>query len=801
MSTVAKKVIMGSGAGDSAYEIDQSLIFNAPSVAYLHRTPGSASNRKTWTWSAWFKRGLLTTAVDQTLFSAYDNSSGNNATWFQIRLARSSYSLPDSLLVNGWNANWRVTSRVFRDPAAWYHIVVVVDTTEGSADDRIKIYINGVQETSFNSTSATDLGQNVDLGVNAAQQHRLGSINYSSGSRDFDGYLAEVNFIDGTAKAPSDFGETSSSTGQWIPKEYSGSYGTNGFYLKFVSGAIGTDSSGEGNNYTAVNLANADVVTDSPTNNFATLNPLDTVATNGTISEGNLKVVGGVYQTQIFPSTISASSGKWYAEFTQTLNNYPMVGVSDADLFFSLHASGGIRGSGAITWDLGSTNGRYYINSTSETDNAGKGSDGSVIQVAIDADSRKVWFGIDNTWQGSGNPAAGSNQIGVVAQTGPLIFFMRPESYQSTICTQTANFGQKTFAYTPPTGFKALCTANLPEPATPLPSAHFNTVLHEGTGATQTVTGVGFQPDWVWVKNRSAVASHMVVDAVRGVGAGGTNTHPLFTNTTEAEEDQGSGTNKISALNSDGFVIDGNSGILNTDDQNYVSWNWKANGSGSTNNDGNQASVVSANQTAGFSIATFTGTGSYATYGHGLGVIPEVTLTKSRSATGDWYFVTTVIDGSVDYLVLNTTAAKANGSATASTSSVFYSNYPNNETVVAYNFASIPGYSKIGTYMGNGGADGPFVNLGFKPALIMIKRHNATSSWAASDNKRSPTNAVTTALWWDSNSIEYTNLGNMFDLTSNGFKLRDNHVYRNSGGDLYLYMAFAEAPFKYATAR
>ena len=486
-----------------------------------------------------------------------------------------------------------------------------------------------------------------------------------------------------------------------------------------------------------------------------------------------------------------------------------MVGVSDTDLFFSLHASGGIRGSGAITWDLGSTNGRYYINSTSETDNAGKGSNGSVIQVAIDADSRKVWFGIDNTWQGSGNPAAGSNQIGVVAQTGPLIFFMRPESYQSTACTQTANFGQKTFAYTPPTGFKALCTANLPEPAIPLPSVQFNTALYEGTGATQTVTGVGFQPDWVWVKNRSAAKNHMVVDAVRGVGAGGTNTHPSFPNTTDAEEDQGSGTNKISALNSDGFVIDGNSSILNTDDQNYVAWNWKASGSGSTDTSGDIDCVLSANPTAGFSVLSFTGNDSdNDTIPHGLGVVPDFVWYKAGDSAWETWINSSIISGN-KRMLLNTTAAVSAinsdyliGGEIATSSMISNNGLTSSQAVVAWCFASIPGYSKIGTYMGNGqNGDGPFINLGFKPALLMIKRHNATSGWAVSDNKRSPANAVTTAVWWDSNDAESTNLGNMFDLTSNGFKLRSNYVYSNNGGDLYLYMAFAEAPFKYATAR
>ena len=222
------------------------------------------------------------------------------------------------------------------------------------------------------------------------------------------------------------------------------------------------------------------------------MNPLDFVGTNGTISDGNLKVVGGNYPAKIFASTIAALSGKWYAEFTQAQNQYPLLGVADANLFRSLHNTGGIRGSGAITWDLGSTQGRYFINSTTESTSSGKGNNGDVIQIAFDADSRKVWFGINNTWKNSGsnagNPAAGTYQIGVVDNTGPLLFFMRPED-----TTQTANFGQKTLAYTPPSGFNAISTANLPDPAIPLPSAHFNTVAYARvTQQLKAVTGVGF---------------------------------------------------------------------------------------------------------------------------------------------------------------------------------------------------------------------------------------------------------------------------------------------------------------------
>jgi len=231
---------MGSVPADEAFSIDKSIIFDDGLESYFSRTPSSAGNRKTWTWSAWLKRNRTGTTKDETIFSAYDDSSETNATWFEVRFTRSGFSDgEDALSVNGWSSsNWRVTSRKFRDTSAWYHIVITVNTTEASADNRIKIYVNGVQETAFAATSTTDLGQNADLGVNATQQHRLGSVNYGSGinERFFNGYMAEVNFIDGTALAASHFGETDADTDQWIPKEYdtaSGAYGTNGFRLAF----------------------------------------------------------------------------------------------------------------------------------------------------------------------------------------------------------------------------------------------------------------------------------------------------------------------------------------------------------------------------------------------------------------------------------------------------------------------------------------------------------------------------------------------------------------------------------------
>jgi len=322
-------------------------------------------------------------------------------------------------------------------------------------------------------------------------------------------------------------------------------------------------------------------------------------------------------------------------------------------------------------------------------------------------------------------------------------------------------------------------------------------VVYAGAGQTQTVTGVGFQPDFVWIKNRSATSYHNLMDAVRGIGS---TTKALFTNATDAEASLGSGTNKVSAVNSNGFVIDGNSNDLNNSSENYVSWNWKANGSGSQNTDGTiNSTATSANQAAGVSIVTYTGNGSSnVSVGHGLNVAPDVVIIKSRASVRNWWVYTTAIDGSFDYLSLNTTAAKSNSTLTAPTSTLFYQSEA--DASVAYCFASKPGFSKIGSYTGNGNADGPFISTGFKPAWVMIKLTSASGlNWNIFDNKRDPLNVASKILAANTNAADVDAAS--VDILSNGFKIRASGSYANSNNATYLYMAFAESPFKTATAR
>ena len=328
------------------------------------------------------------------------------------------------------------------------------------------------------------------------------------------------------------------------------------------------------------------------------------------------------------------------------------------------------------------------------------------------------------------------------------------------------------------------------------PTIYFNTKLYTGNGSTQSITGVGFQPDWVWIKNRGAVTNHEVADSVRGANK------LLKPNDTDAEQ---SNSNKITSFDSDGFGV-GNDANVNQNSTAIVSWNWKAGGAGSSNSNGSIASTVSANTTAGFSIVSWTGSGSSATIGHGLGATPKYIIVKNRTDSVNWFLynhsIITAGASNKSFMTLNETdALGTNGSATTFTSvssttfGVGTDNIINgsSDNMIAYVFAEKKGYSKFGSYTGNGNADGTFVYTGFKPAWVMFKRTSGTTNWQILDNKRSTFNPVNKHLRANTSIAEFTNYP--VDFLSNGFKFRNTDGDNNTSGETYIYMAFAESPF------
>ena len=324
------------------------------------------------------------------------------------------------------------------------------------------------------------------------------------------------------------------------------------------------------------------------------------------------------------------------------------------------------------------------------------------------------------------------------------------------------------------------------------PKDYFNTKLYTGDGnATNAITGVGFQPDWVWIKNRGTTARHVLFDAVRG------SQKALFSHLTDAEQS----TNQYGTLNSfdsDGFTVaDGSSSgeRTNNSSENYVSWNWKAGGSGSSNTDGVISATVSADASRGFSIIKYTGSGSASTVGHGLGAAPDITIRKKINATGDWFVHTTLIDGSFDFLKLNTTDAKSNSSLTGFTSTTVGVDNDTSQEII-YAFKSIKGFSKFGRFTGTGSSNGPFIYTGFKPAFIITRRTSgATGDWQLYDNKRTPFNVADTILFPNGNTADSQADGYAMDILSNGFKIRTDNSNKNNSGSKYIFMAFAEMPF------
>ena len=324
---------------------------------------------------------------------------------------------------------------------------------------------------------------------------------------------------------------------------------------------------------------------------------------------------------------------------------------------------------------------------------------------------------------------------------------------------------------------------------------YFNIKLYAGSNSTQAVTGVGFQPDWVWIKNRSSTPDHKLHDAVRGSNKN------ISSNTSNAEQTY----TYFNSFDSDGFTLDGNVSDYNQSGSNFVSWNWLGANGTANNTDGSINSTVSANTTAGFSIVSFVGNAtSGATVGHGLNAVPKVVIIKGRDSALGWrsYFAPL---GATKYLELDSTAAEASNTNfmndTAPTNQVFYlgngtTPNKNGENYIAYCFAEKTGYSKFGSYTGNGSSDGTFVFLGFKPAFVIYKGvvgANATDNWEMADNKRSPYNGIENVLYPNRNNAEGTGVTTRMDFLSNGFKMRTTGTDYNGSGQTYIYMAFGQS--------
>ena len=929
----------GTGAAAAAGVATKSLRFNSDHSSSLTRTPSSASNRRTFTFSCWVKRSKL--GGSEGIFDCRP-ASGSGMTDSNLTVLY--FDTDNTLKLSGAVTEWRSTSQVFRDASSFYHIVLAVDTTSATAADRIKLYVNGSQVTDFGSNN--NPSQNHEFAWNLASKHAIGSNTLSTPTGHINAYLADIYFIDGSQLDPTSFGAYDDN-GVWQAAAYSGTFGTNGFHLLDFENesTVGHDSSGNENDFTAVNIlaaqnqylgdltgtqrsgfpwtsifngnkdqgsapnpsssftfspsptlafstlavyaykdtspgtlkingtditsqipnhngigtnqrtvisgisspltsiqsisngnlanivlagieidgellldtaAEVDVLFDVPTNgdqsdtgaggevsgNYAVFNALEDAASGGNaaLSNGNLQIDGSSSE-QFRAATIPVTSGKWYFEIVQSAGTdfgpgvwaYPLSTPSSA-----FHANENYRYN---------SNGGVYDESAKITDYSSFAV-GDVIGTALDMDNGKVYFSKNGTWQNSGDPAAGTNPA-ATGLTGQWVFGASTNGNSTTL---NANWGQRSFSYTAPTGFKALCTTNLPTPTIADGRDHFYALASTGTfgGGTVTDSDANFTPDWVWVKRRNAAERHKLYDILRGTD--GTRFKHLESDGSDAE---GSGESGITAFVAGGYTSEGG-GHINSDGQPFVSWMWNAGTSTASNTDGSGTSSVQvrANTTAGFSIVTYTGGSSSPansdsgdSFGHGLGAAPDLVICKKRSGTNSW----PVYHRAAPTGALILDATNANDSSSflfakkdPTSTEVFLGNNPeiNNSShnYVAYCFAPVDGFSFFGEYSGNGSSDGPFLHTNHRPAWIMVKCHDTSTSstnWIIWDTARDPSNMAEIPLRADLPNAEIAASDNYdIDILSNGFKIRTSNGGINHASRSYVFASFAENPFQ-----
>lgn len=757
-----RSILLGTNNDNSFYpmSIPYSCRFDSARNCYLSRTPGVAGSQQKASFHGWVKRNALGTA--QFIFNAYDGNF-TDAGYFTIH-----FRSDDCLEVGGAATDYAITSAVFRDCSASFHLSVLIDTTLATANDRIQIWVNGVRQSlSTNSPPA----QNANLPINkTTSTHYIGK-RYSGSPCDI--YLSDVYYIDGQALTPSSFGQFSAQNPNvWVPKTPSGlAYGTNGFHLAFGNAAaLGTDTSGHGNTWTSSGLASTDQMADTPTNNYCTMNPLALgPSSSHALSNGNLVDAysgsGTVGSVAGFAMPIT---GKWYWELkvTATSDNRLLLGMTSASMGSDMGQYPGQNANGY---------GYYGLTGNKFPGNTAYGATyavNDIIGFAYDADAGTLVAYKNNVSQGT--LAYGIAAVPWFPAIG--------NGTSGNTFTVTANFGANAFTYTPPTGFKALCSANLTDPAIIDSTKYFDAKLYTGTGAAQNITSFNFQPDLVWLKSRSNTWWHCLVDSVRGASKN------LWSNSTNAEGSAGGCT----AFLSNGYTLDGYNNANNNSDT-FVSWCWKK------------------GAVPGFDIVGYTGTGANRTVAHSLGAIPEMMIVKAKDQTLDWNIYHASL--ATDYFGLFTMAAFSNSQgsrwwqSTRPTSAVFYlgdhSNINGNTyNYIAYLFRSVPGFSLIGSYTGNGNADGPFVYCGFRPRWLLVK--NATTAgyeWQILDCSRNTYNSAYKRLYANTSDLEVTGTNPFIDILSNGFKIRLTSPTVNGSGATYIFAAFAEQPFKYSNAR
>jgi hypothetical protein len=800
--------LIGTQSGFYPYEIDYSCMFDSASNSYLSlAAAGSTGYSYGGSYSCWLRRSKID-GTYHTFYSSYNNS--DNYFWASIDLdgaMRIQQVYSSSFVMR------KISTALFKDTSAWYHIFFRVNTQEATAEDRTVIYVNGVKLTSFstNQNYSTQNWNFVPMGHNTFTNY-VGS--YISGSHELDGYLSEVHHLPGQYTDDyDDFGEFKN--GIWVPKAFAGTYDNeDSFHLTFAdSSNLGDDTSGNGNDLTSNGLGTDHQFPDTPTNTYC-IQDTNVSAIGSYIQEGGLE---NSWPNSNWRSTMMTfgplKTGKWYWECKLVGSDVDNTqhGIADAGPH-----SGDIDSS-AASWDMYNTPASGSGDSVYTTSNAtayvayvdksvsvnpsniGAASQNDIIQIAFDADANEIWFGVNNTWfnngSGVGVPSTGayptldsSDGIDVDAHDYVPCF----SAYWIT-GTILYDFGQRGFTYTPPTGFKAMCTANLPEPTLVDPSSAFvDVITYTGTGAELAISSLDFQPDFVWIKNRDAADSHHVYNETLGA----TNRVEPDTNIAETTNAQ-----TLKSFDSNGFTL-GTHVEVNTSGEDYLA-------------------LCLKKYTNGFDIREYNHPDDVAdiagdTVSHNLGVAPEMMWIKGLSdATRGWsmyhHHLKNKTDPETDYQIPSASGGWVddvnwwNDTAPDASNFTLGQNPHVNHTVnwkwIAHLFASLDGLLKIGSFVGNGNAAGPYIYCGFRPCAVMIKS-DASNAWMYFNDVSQGYNASARPHL----AIDIANAESPYatteiiDFYANGFKVRNSVSRTNYNNVQMAFWAFARQPFKYANA-
>jgi hypothetical protein len=760
-------------------------------------TWGTESNQDRWIWATWYQplREIDSTGDRSTIFS-----SGGASNGFHLRHNSTASTFNIFCRDNAGNEGAINTSESYRDLTAWYFILVDFDSANAVATDRISLYVNGVRVGTYSGTS---IGQNNHLNTNVSgQTARIGQDFSTTPDYHMKGYLAQTVFLDNKSIANGDLAITNfldtftfgTNGSQIVPKSntdiiaLANAAGNNSFCLDYSDGSnIVNDASSKGNNFSTGTIVAANQSSNTPSLNYAVLNILDK-GSSATTSEGATRQPTGTDHV-ILSSMLIPTTGKW------AISGRVDAGDFSFGICTPAHTRTSKIGRTNDSWGAIDSPGASFFRSEHDsvaTNSTVFSSVNDTFIIAFDADSGKLWLGRNHNgagiaYLGGGDPTTGTTPTYTLSASE-----MSPGLHFAVGSRLTVSFGQRTHFETLPTDFLELNSENLTAPDYQ-GIDYFNATLYTGNGTAigsggKAVTGVGFQPDFTWIKNRDAADSHILTDVVRGV------TKYISSDSFNAEV---TNVESLSTFDTDGFTV-GNLDAVNTNTEDYVSWNWLAGGTGSSNTNGSITSTVTVANADHFSIGTYTGTGANATIGHGLGGAPEMIIVKNTGASENWpvYHNGIASDAETDVLFLNNTLAASDSAVywndTAPTSSVFTVGTDNSVnassgTLIFFAFRSVPGVCKVGSYTGNGNADGPFVSLNFNPKLFLLKRTDVANDWLLG---YLPNGSNSGEYLFANSNVTGGTLS--LDMLSTGIKIRTSGTTYNASGGNYVFLAMAD---------